>query len=444
LGFYCHVGLDDTDSSEGMCTTFLTYKMVQLIRDRVRFLDYPNLIRHNPNIPWKTRGNASLVLRMESEIDEDSLFSLFEGTLRKFARSVHANSGLVFLRGRKVPEKLRDFGRRSLYTVLSQQEAKEILKEYRMRWVGLRSEQGIVGALAGIGNTLEGDHTFELIAYRKDTGIPRSLDKAKIKEMQKKTYPSTFNSFDGETGRVMIMPHGPDPVLCGVRGESPSSVKRAFEMLLPMKNLLGWMIFRSNQGTGEHLREEFQPEEVKAYYSVRTRGTVSSSPRIEEGGHLFFKINSDSHDSDKGLLCAAYEPTKNFRKKVMLLKQGDFVEVGGGIRKSTSKHEKVLNLEYVIPLRLELKTESRNPECPNCSSRMKSLGKEQGFGCPRCKYESTLLKKESMRIQRQIRENEIMLPPMGAHRHLTRPLQRYGVDNSTCLRNPVAEWYSFE
>ena len=95
--------------------------------------------------------------------------------------------------------------------MLSQKEAKQLFQEFDMRWLGLRSQQGIVGALAGIGNTLEGDHTYELIAYRKNVSIRRKIEREKIIEMQRKTAPGTFSSYDEKTGRVMIMPHGPDP-----------------------------------------------------------------------------------------------------------------------------------------------------------------------------------------------------------------------------------------
>ena len=54
-----HIGMDDTDSARGMCTTFLAYVIVDgLLARGAAFLDYPRLVRLNPNIPWKTRGNG--------------------------------------------------------------------------------------------------------------------------------------------------------------------------------------------------------------------------------------------------------------------------------------------------------------------------------------------------------------------------------------------------
>ena len=38
-----HIGFDDTDSPKGMCTTYLAYRLVNLLKkEHVDFLDYPN------------------------------------------------------------------------------------------------------------------------------------------------------------------------------------------------------------------------------------------------------------------------------------------------------------------------------------------------------------------------------------------------------------------
>ena len=63
-----YIGFDDTDSPKGMCTTYLAYKMVKTLKkEKVTFLDFPNLIRFNPNIPWKTRGNGAVGLTISTD-----------------------------------------------------------------------------------------------------------------------------------------------------------------------------------------------------------------------------------------------------------------------------------------------------------------------------------------------------------------------------------------
>ena len=60
-----HVAFDDTDSRAGRCTTHLAFKVAdQLKKAGEKLVDYPLLIRLNPNIPWKTRGNGGIVIVM--------------------------------------------------------------------------------------------------------------------------------------------------------------------------------------------------------------------------------------------------------------------------------------------------------------------------------------------------------------------------------------------
>src|SRR6266568_4191628 len=57
------IGVDDTDSLEGMCTTFLATELVRDLTEDYDLIGYPRLVRLNPNIPWKTRGNGAICLR---------------------------------------------------------------------------------------------------------------------------------------------------------------------------------------------------------------------------------------------------------------------------------------------------------------------------------------------------------------------------------------------
>ena len=435
-GSIFHIGIDDTDSSDGMCTTFLCYNLVKdLERLGVHLLDYPNLIRLNPNIPWKTRGNASLVLRIRTTLPRKKIFSICESYVRKFATSPRANSGLVMYEGEKVPDGISSFSRRALYSVLGLKEVRALIETHDLSFLGLRSQQGLVGALAGVGNTLSGDHTYELIAYRKELNLPREIERSKIVEMNKATYPRTFSNLDSEYGRIMIAPHGPDPVLCGIRGESARDVLDAFKMIQPLENLSGWMIVRSNQGTGEHLNETIELERPKAYVSGRTKAVVTTRPRIEIGGHVFFAVRN----RDGEIECACYEPTAEFRKYAMELIPGDEIEVGGGVRKSTSKHPKVLNLEYFTVLRLAEKLKLTNPKCPKCRSGMKSEGRGQGFACEKCGFSNKDVQKVETKIKRKL-EKRLYLPPVKAHRHLTKPLQRYSVGRKSVPVKLIEGW----
>jgi tRNA(Ile2)-agmatinylcytidine synthase len=214
--------------------------------------------------------------------------------------------------------------------------------------------------------------------------------------MDLQTKPGTFNCYDHRNERVLIYPHGPDPVLFGIRGESPGAVRRAMEMLQPIDNLAGFMIFRSNQGTGEHLRNFLDLSNVQAYSCGKIRGQVTLPPRVVEGGHVFFRMSNESGSID----CAAYEPTGAFRKDVLSMIRGDIIEVAGSIRRASKFHQRILNLEYMIPLQL---VEVRQRMTTGSST-------------------------DRWRISpRTIKQREIYLPDLKAHRHLTKPRQRYDV-----------------
>src|SRR3712207_134613 len=155
--------------------------------------------------------------------------------------------------------------------------------------------QGLVGSLGAMGCLLEGDHTFELIAYRKqkNCGTPRVIDKQSIIKFSKDTYPHTFNNYDPNQERILIAPHGPDPVFFGIRGESPDILESAVPVLHPKEELDGWTVFRSNQGTNMHLQNEIRIATVRAYTAGYVRCKVSSKPCAIEGGHVIFMVKQN-------------------------------------------------------------------------------------------------------------------------------------------------------
>jgi tRNA(Ile2)-agmatinylcytidine synthase len=96
-----HIGLDDTDSTKGGCTTYVAALLVEKLEKLgAEFLDYPNLIRLNPNVPWKTRGNGALCLRikyderLEDQIKEAAISLVEEHADLNFKGT---DPGIVFL-----------------------------------------------------------------------------------------------------------------------------------------------------------------------------------------------------------------------------------------------------------------------------------------------------------------------------------------------------------
>jgi len=229
-----HIGLDDTDSTKGGCTTYLAALLMEkLAKVQVQFIDYPSLIRLNPNVPWKTRGNGALCLRFkhDAELEEeikDAAITLWEEN--SAIKEKGTDPGIVFLKRQEIPEELEVFAKKTETSIVTLKEAMALIKKFEAEALGFNSCRGIIGALAAIGETLNCDHTYELIAYRtpQNWGSKRKVDEPSIFEMDKQTQPHTFNNVDSEKHRVIITPRGPDPILFGIRGESPEIVKKAY------------------------------------------------------------------------------------------------------------------------------------------------------------------------------------------------------------------------
>jgi tRNA(Ile2)-agmatinylcytidine synthase len=418
-----------------MCTTFLAYKIVDLLKKQdIEFLDFPKLIRFNPNIPWKTRGNGAVSMKIRTK-NPSKIKNQIKKLVEKYSDIKNgANPGLVFYENKEIPEHFSKFSKLALWQLINRNHAKKFARKNNMEFFYQGNGQGLVGAIGAIGYDFK-DHTLELLSYRKNSkfGKERSLSAKSVKTMQEKTLPFTFNSFDNRKERVLITPHGPDPVFYGVRGENMDSLLRATKILKTSEKLSGHMIFKSNQGTGDHLKNELNPKNIKPYASGKITGIISDEPKIVKGGHVFFSINSDGYE----LRCAVYKPTGITYVASSLIK-GDKVCVGGGIRKASKNHPRILNLEFIDIIELKKNMIKSNPICKKCNKKMKSKGKNQGFQCIKCGKKSE--NKVTREIPRKIKK-QLYIPIVSAHRHLSRPLQRFGKINKESKFDESSSWF---
>ena len=430
-----NIGFDDTDSPKGMCTTFLAYKIVDLLKKQeTEFLDFPKLIRFNPNIPWKTRGNGAVSLRIRTK-NPSKIKNQIKNLVEKYSDIKNgANPGLVFYESKEIPEQFTRFSKLALWQLINRNRAKKFATKNNIEFFYQGNGQGLVGAIGAIGYDFQ-DHTLELLSYRKNSnfGKERKLSAKSVKTMQEKTLPYTFNSFDNKKERVLITPHGPDPVFYGVRGENVNSLLHATKILKTSEKLAGYMIFKSNQGTGDHLKNEFNITNIKPYASGKITGIISDEPKIVKGGHVFFSIISDGYE----LRCAVYKPTGMSFVALSLIK-GDKVCIGGGIRKASKNHPRILNLEFIDVINLEKNLIKSNPICKKCDKKMKSKGKNQGYQCTKCGKK--LANKVILEIPRKIKK-QLYIPSVSAHRHLSRPLQRIGRINKESKFDESASWF---
>jgi len=421
-----HIGIDDTDSPRMGCTTYVAALLVQKLCELgASFIDYPNLVRLNPNVPWKTRGNGALCLRIEcqedtaDEIKETGIETVEENADLGFEGT---EPGIVFFYG-EVPEEVEEFAKKTIQGLVNMDEALRLIKRFKAEAVGFKNGRGIIGGLAAIGERLKGDNTFEFIAYRtlENRGTSRRVDANSVIKMDEKTRPLTFNNVDPETGRILITPRGPDPILYGIRGEDPEIVKCAHCFVRSDEPIERWIIFRTNHGTDVHLRSVESIKEVKPYNPVIVQGTVMEEPRVIPGGHVIFSIRDESGEVD----CAAYKPTDGLKDVAKMLKPGDVIEAMGGVRQSSSENPVTINLEKIRVVKLFPQVVSQNPLCPNCGKRMTSMGKEKGFRCGKCGFRASKLKKLVYEVERPLRPGLYIATPR-SQRHLTKPFSRYG------------------
>ncbi len=425
-----HIGIDDTDSRLGGCTTYAGALLFQeLVSKGFKPVDFPWLVRLNPNVPWKTRGNGALSLHFsleEEQLEEVKKIALrvVEQTSDITQRST--DPAVVFLKG-PVPTPLFEFSTQALHDVLSVGEARHLTEALDAEAHLLKGPRGLVGALASIGANFCQDHTFEIIAYRtrENRGSMRRVNQDSIRRMDTICRGSTFNNIDPETGRVLICPHGPDPVLFGIRGEDPASVTKACNQIEIDEPIERVMIFKTNEGTDAHLSCHRKIETLRPYQSTVIAGRVSDAARVVRGGHVIFRTGDETGSVD----CAVYRATGPVRETALQLVPGDSVTVSGGMR-LRPLGELTLNVEKLEVTGLVDTVRMENPSCSNCGTRCESVGKGQGFRCRKCKVRLPKTSLVQKLEHRQITLG-IYIPPPRTQRHLTKPASRNGIQRHT-------------
>jgi tRNA(Ile2)-agmatinylcytidine synthase len=340
------LGVDDTDSKFGHCTTHLAFLIVnELLRLGCDIPSFPRLVRLNPNIPFKTRGNAAVCIGFEAHEElADEAFKAAERLLMAEADTSNgANAALTMVREGFRPEFFRSLYLRAVSGIVNFRRVKRDISGMGIRCELLGNGMGVVGAASSMGFSESDDHTYELIAYRlpENCGAPRSVDPASVTQMERETFPHTFNSFDHGSGRVLLAPKGPDPVLLGIRGDSPDVVLEAFRSVKAGERLLGYMVYATNQCTDAHLTRELEVP-LKAFSSGWLAGKVASA-KTERGGHTAVSLDVGGSK----VACMVYEPTGDLRFMARLLRPGDRVKVFGGVRRASSKNPAVVNVERI-------------------------------------------------------------------------------------------------
>ncbi len=428
-----YIALDDTDSVKGMCTTFLLTEIIRNLPS-LDVIGYPRLVRLNPNVPWKTRGNAALSVKLGKgmgkrykvgEMDGKEIFAYERG-------NEHGNIVDIYGKVEKLMEEwavLEDektnpgfavstrktspaFYWKAVRGIVGLEEAINELEAAGAIHGGYKNRRGLIGTAAAL-SWRPKKRTYELIAYRERElwGTERYVDVQSVMEMDKR-FPETFDNYDYENAYLAIAPRTPCPILYGIRATNPERLEGAHKTIVS-ESAERWMVFQTNQSTDDNIVKK-RISDVKGYESVKIMGKVVNEPKTIEGGHVIFSID----DGTDSMGCAAYEPTKGFRNIVRELINGDIIEIYGGIRARPF----TLNIEKMRVIHLEKKiVKIHNPVCPECGKRMKSTGRDGYYRCRKCGIR-TKGGEEKQEIRRDIKTGWYEVP-ICARRHLARPLR---------------------
>ena len=400
------IGIDDTDSPQGMCTTYLGAVLArQLIHEHMQVRE-ARLVRLNPNVTWKTRGNAAIMFDVEG--DPARAFAVACDLVEELAdlSCENTNPGVVVAEKKINPT----FYRKAVTDFCIMEEAVAILDDAGARYRGWKNRRGLIGATAAVASELP-DRTSEILVYREPArfGMPREVDRESLFAAEAATFPHTWDTVDVANDVVVCVPHTPDPVLFGIRGESPRWVMTARQMIHSERPGIE-QIWVTNQGTDAHLIDA-KISGLREGLSYRVRGAVAEVPRTGKGGHVSFTLR----EGDQTVRCMAYEPTKNFRQGIRQLVPGDIISACGSFKKGS------INLEKMEIVSLAKDQALRPPICTPCNKRMTSDGKGKGWKCKKCGARADA--PDILEKPRTLEPGWYEVPPT-ARRHLAKPLCR--------------------
>jgi tRNA(Ile2)-agmatinylcytidine synthase len=412
------IGLDDTDSREGgLCTTYVAARVAETLERRGASVERRLLIRCNPAVEHKTRGNAALAVHTDAELE--LALDVLDAELAAARTDDPATNpgGVVAPRDPgAVPEPVAGFAGDAVRDLLDRETARDVAADAGFETVSLGNGRGVIGALAAVGAWRAFDGwTHECIAYRERErwGTERAVDRDSVFAAAEGAYPAAWDTVDRVEGRAICVPRTPCPVLHAIRGDDPAVVERV-SRAIESERVADRARFVTNQGTDAHLSPADAVDDVTDGRSYRLTGTVSTPPETRRGGHVFVTVEAVPAE----LECVAFEPTKRFRDRVRALRPGDRVTVCGEVGDGVLKLEK-------FALRDRVETATVTPDCPDCGRSMDSAGRDQGYRCRDCR--TTAPGKVERPLERDIESGWYEVPPC-ARRHVAKPLVRGGFD----------------
>ncbi|MBQ2226600.1 MAG: DNA-binding protein, partial [Methanobrevibacter sp.] len=149
---YLHIGIDDTDSPDGMCTTYLASQIINRFNENgIELVDYPRLIRLNPFARFKTRGNGGVSLKILNDEKAALAREIVLGEVEKLSMfdCDNTNPGVIFYDG-EITEEMQDYAFRAIYEFITIDEAEKFGRSVGCEIHKFKKGRGIIGSIAAI------------------------------------------------------------------------------------------------------------------------------------------------------------------------------------------------------------------------------------------------------------------------------------------------------
>jgi tRNA(Ile2)-agmatinylcytidine synthase len=400
-----------------MCTTYVADVLARRLAETGATVHRLVLLRCNPAVEYKTRGNAALAVHTDA--DPGWSAAVAAAVVERLAEMAddRTNPGIVVADAPPdgIPESVGAFARQVVTDHHSSTEARDLAEAAGYHIAAWQNGRGVIGALAAVGAWVAfDDWTYEHIVYRSQHrwGTERDVDAASVFDAAGAASPTVWDTVDRGSGETVCVPRTPGPVLYGIRGDDPNECRTVSDRIDGETGDRS-RLFVTNQGTDAHLLDAELATATDGR-SYRIDGSVAAAPDTREGGHVFVTLADGSTE----IQCVAFEPTKRFRDHVRRLRVGDELTVCGEVAAGTLKLEKfaVRSLERV---------EAVTPTCPDCGRSMESAGHDQGYRCRDCGTAAEGPVEQP--VERILEVGWYEVPPR-ARRHVAKPLVRGGFD----------------
>ncbi len=386
------LAIDDTDGKNGGCTTYVITRIISEIG--LDLIGFPNLVRLNPNIPYKTRGNAALAALFGKglggrikvgEFGKKPIYSYeryedipdYEKYIDRAWEIVlenadtgdqKTNPGMIAV-NHKPDESIYLETVRGVRTIES---AMNYLRKNEIPFRFEKNGRGLIGALAAA-SWCSRRMTYETVFYKypHPARIGKELSLEIAREIDK--LPGTFNNIDPENRHAAIFPSPTTPVVMGVRSFNMDAVPKIHEIVSSRYSIQydGFITFQTNQATDDHYI--FNPREIEDMCSYSITVTVENKPKKIRGGHGFFACSYKGKYYD----VAVFEPSKRMRSVLNDIYPGDIINLYASFKNGTFNAEKIIVTSHA---RIFVR---KNPKCDVCGGPSQNAGSGR-FKCISC------------------------------------------------------------